>query len=100
MLLENTEPGKGIDFQKQAGPSTSPLSENCMTPALLSDKENNVEIVTSLDPILNPVNRSLLSELLVHPNCAEKKTEAEKYVAHVLTSAESIALLEEKGKRN
>lgn len=93
------------------------LSENCVPPALLSDKENCAELVTSLDPVnpeivrtpeaqksvarsqvkvLNSVNRSPLSELLVYPTCAKKKTEVKKFAARVLTSAESIALLEEK----
>ena len=49
--------------------------------------------------VLNPVNRSPLSELLVYPTCAKKKTQVKKYVARVLTSAESIALLEEKKQK-
>ena len=75
------------------------LSDKEKTPTLLSDKENYVKMVKSSDPVLNPVNRSPLSELLVYPTCAKKKTEAKKYVAHVLTSAESIALLEEKKQK-
>ena len=99
-----------------------------MTPTTpLSNKENCVEPVTSSDPInlevpvnpevmrtpvsqkfvdksqvkvLNPVNCSPLSELLVYPTCAKKQIEVKKYVACVLTNAESIALLEEKNKRN
>ena len=116
VLLDSTEPGEGIDFQHQAGPSTSSLFENCVTPTLLSDKEktptllsdkektptllsdkekaptllsdkektptllsdkeNYVKMVKSLDPVLNPVNRSPLSELLVYPTCVKKKTQA------------------------
>ena len=64
------------------------MSENCVTPTLLSDKENCAELVTSLDPVnpdivrspeaqksivtsqvkvLNSVNCSPLSELLDYP---------------------------------
>lgn len=49
--------------------------------------------------VLNSVNRSPLSELLVYPTSTKKKTEVKKYVARVLTSAESIALLEEKKQK-
>ena len=108
------------DVEQQAGPSAPSFSENCVRPALLSDKENCAELVTSLDrvnpevvrtpeaqksvvrsqvKVLNSVNRSPLSELLVYPTCAKKKTEVKKYAARVLTSAESIALLEEKKQK-
>ena len=103
VLLDSTEPGEGIDFQHQAGPSTSSLFKNCVTPTLLSDKEktptllsdkektptllsdkektptllsdkeNYVKMVKSSNPVLNPVNRSPLSELLVYPTYAKKK---------------------------
>ena len=46
-----------------------------------------------------PVNRSPLSELLVYPQPAKKKSEGKKYAARVLTSVESIALLEEKKRK-
>ena len=36
---------------------------------------------------------------MVYPTCAKKNTEVKKYVACVLTSAESIALLEEKKQK-
>ena len=119
MLLGSTEQSDVPDIQQQqqqAGPSAPSLSENCVTSTLLSDKENCAELVTNLDPVnpeimrspvaqsqvkvLNSVNRSPLSELLVYPTCAKKNAEVKKYVARVLTSAESIALLEEKSKRN
>ena len=119
MLLGSTEQSDVPDIQQQqAGSSTPSLSENYVTPTLLSDKENHAELVTNLDPeiarspvaqksvdksqvkVLNSVNRSPLSELLVYPTSTKKKTEVKKYVARVLTSAESIALLEEKSKRN
>ena len=109
-----------IHKQQQARPSTPSMSENCVTPTLLSDKENCAELATSLDPVypeivrtpeaqksvvtsqvkvLNSVSRSPLSELLVYPTCAKKKTEVKKYAVRVLTSAESIALLEEKKQK-
>ena len=122
MLLGSTEQSDVPDIQQQqAGPSAPSLSEKCVTSTLLSDKENCVQLVIKLDPVnpeimrspvaqksadkshvkvLNSVNHSPLSELLVYPTCAKKNTEVKKYVARVLTSAESIALLEEKSKRN
>ena len=110
-----------IHKQQQAMPSTLSMSENCVTLTLLSDKENCAELATSLDAVnpeivrspetqksvvtsqvkvLNSVSHFPLSELLVYPTCAKKKTEVKKYAAHILTSAESITLLEEKSKRN
>ena len=121
MLLGSTEQSDIPDIQQQqAGPSALSLSENFVTSTLLSDKENCAELVTNLDPVnpeimrspvaqksadksqvkvLNSVDRSPLSELLVYPTCAKKNTEVKKYVARVLTSAESIALLEEKKQK-
>ena len=121
-MLLGTEQSDVPDIhQQQAGSSTPSLSENYATSTLLSDKENRAELVTNLDPVnpeiarspvapksvdksqvkvLNSVNCSPLSKQLVYPTSTKKKTEVKKYVAHVLTSAESIALLEEKSKRN
>ena len=82
-----------IHQQQQARPSTSAMSEKCVTPTLLSDKENCAELVTSLDPVnpeilrspefqtsvvpsqvkvLNSVSHSPLSKLLVYPTCTKK----------------------------
>lgn len=51
MLLGSTEQSDVPDIQQQqAGSSTPSLSENYVTPTLLSDKENRAELVTNLDP--------------------------------------------------
>ena len=93
VLLGNTEQSNVTDIQQQqAGPLIPSISENCITPASVSDKENRAELVTSLDPVnqevmrtpvaqksvdtsqaevLNSVNYSPLSELLVYPTCAK-----------------------------
>ena len=100
MLLGSTEQSDVPDIQQQqAGSSTPSLSENYVTPTLLSDKENRAELVTNLDPVnpeivrspvaqksvdksqvkvFNSVNRSPLSELLVYPTSTKKKTEVKK----------------------
>ena len=87
MLLGSTKQSDVPDIQQQqAGSSTPSLSENYVTPTLLSDKENRAELVINLDPVnpeivrsavaqksvdksqvkvLNSVNRSPLSELLL-----------------------------------
>ena len=95
MLLGSTEQSDVPDIQQQqAGSSTPSLSENYVTPTLLSDKENRAELITNLDPgnpeivrspiaqksvdksqvkVLNSVNHSPLSELLVYPTSTKKK---------------------------
>ena len=91
MLLCHTEQSDVPDIQQQqSGPSTPSISENCITPTLLSDKENRAELVTSFNPevvsslvaqksvdtsqakVLNSVNRSPLSELLVYPRIKQR----------------------------
>ena len=94
MLLGSTEQSDVPDIQQQqAGSSTPSLSENYVTPTLLSDKENCAELVTNLDPVnpeivrslvaqksvdkskakvINSVNRSPPSELLVYPTSTKK----------------------------
>ena len=101
-----------------AGPPAATLpseKENVVTP---SGKENspkraNLNPVSSPELVrtpttqksrdtplpANPVNRSPLSELLVYPQPAKKKSEGKKYAARVLTSVESIAMLEGKKRK-
>ena len=95
MLLGSTEQSDVPDIQQQqAGSSTPSLFKNYVTPTLLSDKENHAELVINLDPVnpeivrspvaqksldksqvkvLNLVNHSPLSELLVYPTSTRKK---------------------------
>ena len=50
--------------------------------------------------VLNSVNRSPLTELLVYPTCAKKNQRLRSnYVACVLTVSESITLLQKKQKK-
>ena len=95
VLLGNTEQSDVPDIQQQqAGPSTPSISENCITPVPLSDKENCAKLVSCLDPVnqevvrtpvaqksvdtsqakvLNSVNCSPLSELLIYQKTEIKK---------------------------
>jgi len=77
-------------------PNTSPLEIS--TAAQNSDENSDVRVQDT-----RPVERSghsPLSELLIYPSSTNKqKSAAKSYTARILTSAQTIAFLEEKKKK-
>ena len=115
--LTTATPSTEKEAELSTAHTLSSEKENCAT--LSSSKENYNNLVTNWNPVnleraktptaqeaivtpgnvLRAANRSPLSELLVYPTPTKKKTESKRYAARVLTSAESIALLEEKKRK-
>jgi len=87
-------------MSKLVASTTALENENSDEPSMNLDPVNAAELV-STPKTQKPTKpaHSPLSELLVYPTPKQKKAEVKKYAAHVLTSTESIALLEEKSKR-